>query len=354
MKREELAAMPPLAAEFARHKKVVQGCSEKTVDEYLLDLRMFFKFHVLQREGREVNEESLAECDVSGLNAGDFEQITTTDIYEFLYYLDADRNSGGRNKARKLSAIKVFFKYLTTKKMLFELNPAINIETPKLKKQLPKHLSMEESITLLETVLGDAESKNRTRDFAILTLFLNCGMRLSELAGIDLKDIDTYLRSLRVTGKGSKERIVYLNDACKRAIGEYITVRNSMRAKPGEGALFLSSRGNRISVKTVQYMVNKYLDMAGLGNKGYSVHKLRHTAATLMYQSGEVDIRVLKDILGHEQLNTTQIYTHVSDAGMENAMSKNPLAGVKLKRTVPPTGADAGDSNDIFQDNSEE
>ena len=153
-------------------------------------------------------------------------------------------------------------------------------------------------------------------------------------------DIDTYLRSLRVTGKGSKERIIYLNDACRQALGEYLVIRQSTQVKPGETALFVSSRGTRISVKTVQHMVGKYLDAAGLGNKGFSTHKLRHTAATLMYQSGEVDIRTLKDILGHEQLNTTQIYTHVSDAGMESAMSKNPLANVKIKRKLPVEAED--------------
>lgn len=341
MKPEELDAMPRLAAEFARHKKVVQGCSVKTVDEYMLDLRMFFKFIRLLKDGKRISDDALAECDVSGMDAEDFKNITTTDVYEFLYYLDADRNSGNRNKARKLSAIKAFFKFLTVKKMLFDFNPAINIETPKLKKQLPKHLTMEESISLLEAVLADGASRTRPRDFAILTLFLNCGMRLSELAGIDLNDIDTYLRSLRVTGKGSKERIVYLNEACRQALGEYLTVRKSMQIKRGENALFVSSRGSRISVKTIQYMVGKYLDAAGLGNKGFSVHKLRHTAATLMYQSGEVDIRTLKDILGHEQLNTTQIYTHVSDAGMESAMSKNPLANVNIKRKQPVQADDA-------------
>lgn len=335
MRPEELEAMPALAREFARHKKVVQGCSVKTIDEYLLDLRLFFKYIVLSRKGIAASDEELAKCDVSSLDCEFFKSITTTDIYEFLYYLDAERNSGNRNKARKLSALKAFYKFLTVKKMLFEFNPAINIETPKQKKQLPKHLSLDESVALLEAVLADGASKSRERDFAILTLFLNCGMRLSELAGINLNDLDSLLRSLRVTGKGSKERIIYLNQACRMALGEYLVIRLQTQTKPGETALFLSSRASRISVKTVQHMVGKYLDAAGLGNKGYSTHKLRHTAATLMYQSGEVDIRVLKDILGHEQLNTTQIYTHVSDKGMETAMSKNPLASVKIENRAP-------------------
>ena len=331
MKPNEIEMMPPLAVEFARHKKAVQGCSVKTVDEYLLDIRMFLRYIKLSRANFQLTEEDFELCDISDMTVADFEKISTTEIYEFLYYLDTSRGSASKNKARKLSAIKAFFKFLTLKKMLFEQNPATNIETPKHKKELPKHLSVDESILLLNTVQGDTTSKNRVRDFAILTLFLNCGMRLSELCGIDLNDIDRHLRSLRVTGKGSKQRIIYLNDACRVSLGDYITHRQQVHTGKGENALFLSSRGSRMSVKTVQAMVYRYLDLAGLGNKGYSVHKLRHTAATLMYQTGEVDIRVLKDILGHEQLNTTQIYTHVSDKSMESAMSKNPLANVKVK-----------------------
>ena len=293
---------------------------------------MFLKFIKLSREHHPLTDESFETCNISSMTADDFEKVTTSEIYEFLYYLDTARGSASKNKARKLSAIKAFFKYLTVKKMLFEQNPAINIETPKHKKELPKHLSIDESVLLLNTVQGDVTSKNRTRDFAILTLFLNCGMRLSELCGINLNDIDNRLRSVRVTGKGSKQRIIYLNDACRISLGDYLTLRMQTPANKGENALFISSRGARISVKTVQAMVYRYLDLAGLGNKGYSVHKLRHTAATLMYQTGEVDIRVLKDILGHEQLNTTQIYTHVSDKSMESAMSKNPLASVSVKK----------------------
>ena len=210
---------------------------------------------------------------------------------------------------------------------MLEENPAANIESPKNSKSLPKYLSLEESIELLDAVRNDKTSDNRVRDYAIITLFLNCGMRVSELVGIDINDVDRFLRSLTVTGKGNKQRIVYLNDACREALGDYMTERlEGKYAKANTRALFLSSREQRISVKTVQWMVYKYLDMAGLESKHYSVHKLRHTAATLMYQTGNVDVRVLKDILGHEQLNTTQIYTHVSNRSMEEAMAQNPLA----------------------------
>ncbi len=329
LNKTEYDRLPKRLKEFAVHKKAVQGCSEKTVAEYLLDLRIFLKYMLLKKNGSEITEDAVQECDISGIDDKFYDGVTASDIYEYLYYLSTDRNDSATTRARKLSAVKSFYKFLIVKIRCVENNPCVNIETPKIRKKLPKHLSMGESVNLLETVDHDTDSKNRERDYAIITLFLNCGMRLSELAGISINDIDDEFRSVRVLGKGNKERIVYLNDACRSAISSYMEKRKNMKINNYEYALFLSNRGQRISVKTIQYIVNKYLRAAGLGNKGYSVHKLRHTAATLMYQTGQVDIRVLKDILGHEQLNTTQIYTHVSDKGMEQAINNNPLAEIK-------------------------
>lgn len=327
-----ISEMPPLVRDFASYKSAIQNCSVKTVSEYLLDLRTFFRFLIADRQGISPESEEFSKIDISGLDLEFMKSITTEDIYGFLMYSGTVRKNLWSAKARKLSAIKAFFKFLTVKRKLLEVNPAIDIESPKPKKSLPKVLTMEEAKMLLDAVKNDSESKSVSRDYAIITLFLNCGMRVSELVGIDLSDIDHELRSLRVVGKGNKERIVYLNDACRMALGDYITERaESDNSKVVTKALFLSSRDQRISVKTVQWMVYKYLDLAGLGSKHYSVHKLRHTAATLMYQSGNVDVRVLKDILGHEQLNTTQIYTHVSNESMERAMTQNPLSGLSRR-----------------------
>ena len=324
--------MPSLARDFASYKSAIQNCSVKTVSEYLLDLRTFFRFLVADRHGIPTDSEEFEKIDIRSLDLEFMKSITPEDIYGFLMYSGTVRNNLWSAKARKLSAIKAFFKFLTVKRKLLETNPAIDIESPKPKKTLPKVLSIEEARALLDAVKNDKESKSITRDYAIITLFLNCGMRVSELVGIDLGDIDHDLRSLRVVGKGNKERIVYLNDACRYALGDYITERaQADNSKITTRALFLSSRDQRISVKTVQWMVYKYLDLAGLGAKHYSVHKLRHTAATLMYQSGNVDVRVLKDILGHEQLNTTQIYTHISNEHMEKAMAQNPLADISRR-----------------------
>ena len=315
--------------EFAGYKSVIQGCSQRTVEQYLIDLRTFFRY--LLSEGKpEIlrDPEKFKQVTVESVDLDYLRGVTTEQIYDFLLYTDSERDNQTAAKARKLAAIRALYKFLVNKRGYMEDSPAANIDSPKKKKSLPKFLSLEEARALLTAVAEDKDSPNRERDFCMITLFLNCGMRVGELVGINLQDIDPELRSLRVLGKGNKERIIYLNEACREALYAYLTVRKSERyEKCFDRALFLSNRQARISIQGVQVMVQKYLRMAGLESKHYSVHKLRHTAATLMYQSGEVDIRVLKDILGHEQLNTTQIYTHVSNRSMEEAMKHNPLSG---------------------------
>ena len=332
-----LESLPSLVREFATYKSVIQNASEKTVSEYLLDLRIFFRFLRARDLKISPQSEDFEKIEIHEIDLEYIRNITTEDIYDFLMYADHIRGNMAAAKSRKLSAIKGFFKYLTVKRMMLEENPAANIEAPKQAHTLPKYLSLEESLLLLDAVKQDKDSPFRIRDFAIITLFLNCGMRVSELVGIDLNDVDRQLRSLSVTGKGNKQRIVYLNEACRTALSDYMEERNNEKNKRiNSPALFLSKRSQRISVKTVQWIVYKYLDLAGLESKHYSVHKLRHTAATLMYQSGNVDVRVLKDILGHEQLNTTQIYTHVSNRSMKEAMTNNPLStqeGVEKEKT---------------------
>ena len=319
--------------EYASYKSSIQNCSQKTVQEYLFDLRTFFRYLVARERDIDPLSEEFTRIDVRAVGLDTLGKLHAEDIYEFLLYAGQQRGNQWCARSRKLSAIRSLYKYLVNKRHYLEYNPTTDIDSPKPRKGLPKVLSLEESLALLESVENDTESKFRLRDYTILTLFLNCGMRLSELVGINLADIDSELQSLRVTGKGNKERIIYLNAACQSALREYIAERKSAKyANVKDRALFLSRLDQRISVKTVQAMVYKYLRLAGLESKHYSVHKLRHTAATLMYQSGNVDVRVLKDILGHEQLNTTQIYTHISNADMEHAMAQNPLAARKRKK----------------------
>jgi len=322
-----------LIQEYAAYKSSIQGCSKKTVEEYLFDLRTFFRFLLAREKGIDFHSEEFLNIDVSVVGLEQLGKIRTEDLYDFLYYANSERGNQWSSRSRKLSAIRSLYKYLVNKRHYLEYNPTVDIDSPKPRKTLPKVLTLEEALRLLEAVENDKESPYRIRDYAIITLFLNCGMRLSELVGINLSDIDSNLLSLRVTGKGSKERIIYLNEACQTVLREYLSIRKSSKyTHVHDNALFLSRLEQRMSVKTVQLMVYKYLQLAGLESKHYSVHKLRHTAATLMYQSGNVDVRVLKEILGHEQLNTTQIYTHISNQDMERAMTQNPLAGQKRKK----------------------
>ena len=298
----------------------------------------------------EVDDIPFDEIPIKDIDIAYIKTITLSDAYDFLMYTVQDRpkhmNSDNSeiglmaaSRARKVSALRSFFKYLTDKAHLLDHNPIQNLEYPSVRRSLPKYLSMEESVELLESVDGPFKE----RDYCILTLFLNCGLRLSELTALNLNSFKSE-RQLIVTGKGNKQRMVYLNDACVNAINDYKKVRPNDGVKDKE-ALFISKQYKRMSPKTVQAMVNKYLKKIGLDGAGYSVHKLRHTAATLMYQHGNVDIRVLQDILGHENLGTTEIYTHLSDKQMENAANANPLANVKPRKKAASTDNSNGNTD---------
>ena len=307
--------------------------TQKTVAEYLLDLRTFFRFLKMREEDLTLSPDEFEKLGIKDLTLSDIQRVTSQNIIDYLMYINIERQNSTTTRMRKLSAIKSFYKYAHTKRHLIDTNPAQDVDAPQKSRSLPKYLTLDEAIALLEAIKNDTESKTTVRDYAIVTLFLNTGMRLSELVGLNLQSFDSELKTVRVIGKGKKERMVYLNDAARSAVRDYIRLRlDPNYISTSTSALFLSRRQERISPKTVQWMVNKYLCAAGLDSRGLSVHKLRHTAATLMYQTGKVDIRVLKDILGHEQLNTTQIYTHVVDRNIEEAMEKNPLADVKIKR----------------------
>ena len=325
-----LSEYPKIAVEYAQYLKSITMKSELTVCEYMLDLRTFFRFIAAEDAGIDPNEEDLSEVVFSGITTERLACIETSDLVRFIYYVDRERDNHSAAKNRKISALRSFFRYLYVKKHLIPSNPATDLEGPKNKPSLPKYLNLEESVLLLKTIYADKESKNRRRDFAIVTLFLNCGMRLSELVGINLNDISVDWQTIVVTGKGNKKREIFLNDACREALYPYMKTRLAgTPEKASQKALFLSRNGRRISNKTVQAMIYKYLDMAGLGGRGLSVHKLRHTAATLMYQEGGVDVRILQELLGHAQLSTTQIYTHISNQNIKAAVEQNPLGDFK-------------------------
>ena len=329
---DDFKNLPLFLQDYGKYTSAIKGNSKKTACEYLLDLRTFFRFLKMRRLGESWSEEEFESISVKDLKIEDVEAVTTQNIIDFLVYMAIDRGAEPTTRMRKLSSLKSFFRYAHSKRNLITKNPTEDVDAPKKKSSLPKYLTLEESVRLLEAVKADKDSATRERDFTIITLFLNTGMRLSELVGLNLESFDPEIRSVKVLGKGNKERLIYLNSSARTAVKNYLRVRLDPKyIRTSSNAFFLSRLEERISPKTVQWLVYKYLNLAGLGARGLSVHKLRHTAATLMYQSGEVDIRVLKDILGHEQLNTTQIYTHVVDQNLEAAMQNNPLADIKIK-----------------------
>lgn len=319
---------PQILREFLSYHETIKGQSSKTISEYYLDLRMFLRFMKLIRlelpYDTPLDSISIKDVDLEFLR-----NIQVTDVYDFLSYLANDRTTGeasadagigAASRARKLSAIKSFFKYLTVRTKQLEENPVQDLEFPKLRKALPKYLTLEESSRLLQSVDGP----NAKRDYAILMIFLSCGIRRSELVGLNITDI--YDDRIRVVGKGNKERIVYMGSNCKQAIDDYLVERNKIELTDNR-ALFGSRNGNRISVTAVHRLVKKHLLDAGLDATQFSAHKLRHTAATLML-SGGVDVKTVQEVLGHEHLNTTEIYTHIENTELKIAAEANPISKV--------------------------
>lgn len=323
MNRSYYNDMPPRVKSFLTYQSSIKNKSDKTIDEYCLDLRLFLRFLYCQRNRLDTSDISKDEIDITSIDDDFIKSIDLNDAYEFLSYCRNERHNQEKARARKVSCIRAFFKYLKMNGFI-EDNPMINLDSPKLKKSLPKYLTVDQAKSLLDSIQGP----NRERDYCIITFFLNCGMRLSELVSLDYNKIQINEDSATViiTGKGNKERTVYLNKACIAALTSYMRVRPKDSVKD-KYALFLSNRLSRISPKTVQHIVDVNLQKAGLAAGGFSTHKLRHTAATLMYQTGKVDLLELKEILGHENLNTTQIYTHLLDRQLKEAVDSNPLAG---------------------------
>ena len=319
---------PQILRDFLTYHENIKGQSQRTISEYYLDLRMFLRFIKLMRNDMPVNT-NLNDIDIKDADLEFIRKITTSEIFDFLSYLSNDRvynpdspapehGISASARARKLSAIKSFYKYLTVRTKLLEENPVADLEYPKLRKSLPKYLTFEQSAALLKAVSGP----NEKRDYAILMLFLNCGIRRSELVGLNITDV--YEDRIRVVGKGNKERFVYFGSACRKAINAYMVERNK-KILTDNRALFGSRNGNRISVAAVHALVKKALLQAGLDATQFSAHKLRHTAATMML-SGGVDVKTVQEVLGHENLNTTQIYTHIENTELKIAAEANPLS----------------------------
>jgi site-specific recombinase XerD len=319
--------MSPLLRDFLTYHETVQGHSQRTVDEYYLDLRSFFRY--LKREAGLVPKDTpMEQIPIDDVQLSLFENVGLSEVYNYLFYLSRERGLNNASRTRKAASIRSFFKYLSNKTHQLDHNPVEDLDSPKLKKALPRYLTLEDSIQLLESVSGE----NQERDYCILMLFLNCGLRISELIGLNVTDVRE--NTIRVLGKGNKERILYLNDGCRQALDDYLTVRSGLTLID-QKALFVTPRHRkRMTRAAVHYMIKKRLLEAGLDASLYSAHKLRHTAATLMLQNG-VDVRTLQEVLGHDHLNTTQIYTHIDNENLRLAAQSNPL-GSRTKSSHQP------------------
>lgn len=334
---------PQILRDFLTYHETIKGQSKLTISEYYLDLRMFFRFIKLMRSDMPINTR-LDDIPIKDINLEFIKTISTSDIFDFLSYLASDRTANpdatvpdygisATSRARKLSSIKSFYKYLTVRTKQLQENPVADLEYPKLRKSLPKYLTMEQSAAVLRSVSG----QNQVRDYAILMIFLNCGIRRSELVGLNLTDV--YDDRLRVIGKGNKERFVYFGTPCRKAIDAYLLERNKKKLSDNR-ALFGSRDGNRISVTAVHRLVKKALLEAGIDSTQFSAHKLRHTAATMML-SGGVDVKTVQEVLGHENLNTTQIYTHIENTELKIAAQANPLSKLDyMEETQVPSPSD--------------
>lgn len=320
--------LPPLVDEYISELMIVKARSKATVEQYITDLYLFFCF--LEKKDTTLSpEENRQQYDLSYLGTDYMSKVTLRDATEFLLYCSEVRKNDVKARARKASSIRGFFKYISDKMNYIEKNPMSQLQVASGKKALPKYLTLEQSIALLDSVSG----KDMERDYCILTLFLNCGLRLAELVGLNVTDISLDNETMVVTGKGNKQRVVYLNDACITALKAYLAVRphNSLKDPDAKKALFVSRLNKRIGRQAVQLMVYRQLEKIGLDGQHYSVHKLRHTAATLMYQHGGVDTLVIKEVLGHENLATTEIYTHLENKQLREAAKSNPLSGKSAK-----------------------
>lgn len=328
---------PEFLNDFLAYSLTILNKSQNTIKEYNYDLAHFLKYITFKYKLTDVkDEEFIKTIKINCFDLQTLERIKLPDIHSFLAYLKTCYNSKPATLARKTASIKVFFNYMCNKTKKISQNPAQDLETPKLGKRLPKYLTLEQSKNLLATVSNPVENvnhgnhNNSERNFAMITILLNCGLRLQELININISDIDFENSKLNVIGKGNKERTIYLNKACIKAINKYLAVRPRDEVKfDSRDALFLSEQKRRISRRTVQYIVKEELKNAGIEKaSSYSVHKLRHTAATLMYKYGDVDIRALQELLGHESISTTEIYTHVDNEQIRDAVEKNPLANL--------------------------
>ena len=317
---------PVILDDYLNYLLTIKGRSNLTVKEYYYDLKRFLKFIIMRKKlfGYNLNSD-INEVSILSINKRYILDIDITDLHAYISYCDSYYNDSTKTKARKISAIKSWFKYLHNTVELIDKNPSEKLELPKLQKRNPVYLTLSESEKVINAIKLEENEFNRARDLCIILIFLTCGLRISELTGINIESIKD--DKLNVIGKGNKERTVFLNENCLYAIKSYLKLRP---ITPDTTALFISSHKKRISNRSIQIRLKKYIQLAGLDPNIYTPHKLRHTAATLMYKYGDVDIRTIQSILGHTSVATTQIYTHLDDDDIKKGISKNPISKLKI------------------------
>lgn len=326
---------PPLILkDYLSYLKSIRGLSKKTISEYNYDLINFISFQILRKVYFDDFDKFQADLEKSKVdsnkifNKSFINDINIQDMYAYISHLDNELNDNTSTRSRKISALRSFYKYLHQEIEMIDNNISEKLRNPKIQKRQPVYLTLSETEHLLATISKEKNEFLRNRDMAIVFTFLTTGMRLSELVSVNLNDIKN--DHFSIIGKGNKERTIYLTKNCIDLIDNYIRIRKKYLKDKKIDALFISTRKNRISNRAVQSTVEKYLKKAGFDTSVYSTHKLRHTAATLMYKYGNVDIRALKDVLGHESVSTTQIYTHLDNEDLKRAVNKNPLSNIKI------------------------
>ncbi len=315
---------PDFFLDYILHITVTKGLSNRTVEEYYMDIRMFLKYLRMMNDPAYVDAQNLQCVSIRDMPLSMLKNVRIQTLYEFLFYIKEERENQSKSRRRKTSALKSFFGFMSDQNYI-DHNPTERLELPTPKRSLPKFLTLEQSQKLLQSI----DTAFFERDYCIITLFLNCGIRLSELINLNINDLMLDECEMRVLGKGNKERMVFLNSACMEALYEYLAVRKELANETTDKALFLSKRHTRISKRRVQQIVENALSAAGLSGMGFSTHKLRHTAATLMYQYGNVDALTLKEVLGHASTSTTEIYTHLTNDNIRAATESSPLADFK-------------------------
>lgn len=313
---------PPLLDRYIKHSIAISNKAKRTVNSYVVDILLFLRFYA-RLSGKVAENTNLKDIKVKTMTDAEICAVTADDIFSFLYFLADDRKNSPGTRKHKLSSLHSFYNYILLVEKAIDKNPVNYVERPSTKglaTRPPKFLELDQSKALLKTIDGQFQE----RDYCMILLFLTCGMRLSELTRINLKDFSD--KTLKIVGKGNKPRTVPLNQMCLEAIADYRAIRDGLPNLVDKDAMFVSKRtGKRIGNRQVEKIVTKYIAESGLQATGCTTHSLRHSAATMYYRAG-VDLQQIARILGHSSTKVTEIYTHIDESSLAEIIDNSPLA----------------------------